>query len=249
MAHLGRFVEQALMPPSLHHAGVVLVPSRATFEDVSHYYPFAKDKIRITPLAPAIAPLPEQDLRDEPPYALFVGTIEPRKNLARVIEAFSMVVQETGCPHQLLIAGNSGWKNKTIMKQMQVAEAGGKIRYLGRVSDSHLAQLYGGSQFLLAPSLYEGFGLQIVEAMSFGKPVITSNVSSMPEVAGEGAILVDPCSVAEIAGAIRLLVQDEATRADLGARAARHARNFTWEQTATQTLLAIEEAVALRMQC
>ncbi len=117
-----------------------------------------------------------------------------------------------------------------------------QVEYVGSADDNELSALYAGCNFLLFPSLYEGFGLPIIEALSFGKPVITSNVSSMPEVAGEAALLVDPQSVDDIAEAIKRLITDRALYDTLAAKAIPQAAKFSWDRAAQQTLEIIERA-------
>jgi glycosyltransferase involved in cell wall biosynthesis len=161
-------------------------------------------------------------------YLLAVGTLEPRKNLKRVIEAFSKV-QSAKCKVQsLVIAGKFGWGNQQSA-----------IKFLGYVLQEDLPGLYAGAEAFVYPSLYEGFGLPILEAMACGCPVVTSNVSSMPEVAGEAAVLVNPEEVNDIARGIQETLEN---REELIEKGKARAQEFSWEKTARETLKVYQEA-------
>jgi glycosyltransferase involved in cell wall biosynthesis len=167
------------------------------------------------------------------PYLLAVSTLQPRKNLARLVEAFRLL-DHPGL--SLVIAGKSGWCAEPL-----VGSAGGDVYLMGYVASSHLPSLYNGAEALVLPSLYEGFGMWVLEAMACGCPVVTSNSSSLPEVAGDAAVLVDPLDVAAIRdGIVRVMAPAERDR--LVAVGRRRASGFTWERTAQQTLALIEEA-------
>lgn len=243
MARFAPLLERLLMPASLRRARAVITPSEATARDVVDYDPALADRIHVVPLASALI---RSDATAAPrvagPYMLFVGTLEPRKNLARTLNAFERLVAESSIPHRLVIAGGSGWKSETLHERLRGAPTGGRTDYLGEVSDEELSALYEHCDFVVAPSLYEGFGLQILEAFSFGKPVISANVSSMPEVTGDAGLLVDPEDEDSIADAIRRLCRDRDLRDRLAARAGSRGRNYSWERTAAATLAIFESA-------
>jgi len=160
-------------------------------------------------------------------YILAVGTLEPRKNLKRVIEAFSLL---TGfVPVTLVIAGKFGWGED--IEKLKIKNE--KLKILGLVSQEDLPSLYSGAQVFVYPSLYEGFGLPILEAMASGCPVVTSNVSSMPEVAGEAAVLVDPENVEDIARGTKEAID---RRDKLIKKGFERVKEFSWEKTARETL-------------
>ena len=164
-------------------------------------------------------------------YLLAVGTLEPRKNLKRVIEAFK-IVQSAKCKAQsLVIAGKFGWGNQQSA-----------IKFLGYVPQEDLPALYSGAQVFVYPSLYEGFGLPILEAMACGCPVVTSNVSSMPEIAGEAAVLVNPEKVEDIARGIKEVIGDKEIRDKLVKKGIERAKQFSWEKTARETIKIYQEA-------
>jgi glycosyltransferase involved in cell wall biosynthesis len=160
-------------------------------------------------------------------YILAVGTREPRKNLQRVLEALNILVSQYPSI-SLVVAGKFGWGQEISNFQL-----------LGYVPKEDLACLYAGAEVFVYPSLYEGFGLPILEAMSSGCPVVTSNVSSMPEVAGEAAVLVNPKSVKEIAGGIKRAMKE---RTELIKKGFARVKEFSWEKTARETLGVYQEA-------
>lgn len=240
MTALGRALDRLLMPPSLGKADAIIAVSRATREDLLEHQPALKSKISVIPEAaftPAKVPPPRRGA-----YALCVSTFEPRKNLRTVLRAYAELLAQGVTSHRLVLAGNPGWKQ----------DIGGEIAELGLASHVTLAQsasqqalekLYADCDFLVHAALYEGFGLPILEAMTFGKPVITSNISSMPEVAGDAALLVDPTSVKGICSAMRQLIEDGSLYESLAARARPQAARFSWDEAAAATLKVIEGAV------
>ena len=172
-----------------------------------------------------------------PRYFLFVSTIEPRKNLDALLDAWKALPSSVSKENSLVIAGMEGWRAEATMRRIDEAvKADSAIRRLGYVPGADLPALMGGAQALIYPSLYEGFGFPIVEAMATGCPVITSNVSSLPEIAGDAALLVDPRSVSEIAAAIQKIAESETLRSQLGAAGKAQASRYTWEAAAEQSL-------------
>lgn len=163
-------------------------------------------------------------------YILYVGQIQPRKNLARLIEAFEALQLND---LNLVIAGGYGWLQKPILKRIESSPAKEKIKLLGRVADEKLPQLYSQAEVFVLPSLYEGFGMPVLEAMACGTPVVTSNVSSLPEVAGNAAVLVDPNSAENISQGIKKAIAD---KEKLRVAGLQHAVDFDWDETARQTL-------------
>lgn len=177
------------------------------------------------------------------PYLLYVGTVQPRKNLARLIEAFARATAGGDGPRPLLaIAGRRGWLTDTIERRAMELGVAGRVRFLGYLPEIDLAPLLSGALAFLFPSLYEGFGMPVLEAMACGAPVLTSTTSALPEVAGDAALLVDPADTAAIAAGITRLVDDGALRAELRARGLERAARFTWERCAHATLAVLLEA-------
>jgi glycosyltransferase involved in cell wall biosynthesis len=180
-----------------------------------------------------------------PPYLLFLGTIEPRKNVPRLIHAFNHIAADFP-DLRLVLAGKLGWQAEAFNDALSTSPFRERIQHLGYVSDEQRQTLLSRAEILVYPSLYEGFGLPILEAMALSIPVITSNVSSLPEVAGDTALLVDPSSVPELEDALRSLLTNPALAKKLGDAGQQRARNFTWTQTAATTYDAYRAAAAAR---
>jgi glycosyltransferase involved in cell wall biosynthesis len=161
------------------------------------------------------------------PYVLYVGTIEPRKNLDVLLDAWKLVHAD----FELVIAGPQGWGSEQTLARIRQ-----EATYLGYVPEADLPGLVAGAAVFVYPSLYEGFGFPVVQAMAAGVPVITSNTSCLPEIAGDAAVLVDPRSPSEIASALTRLLDSEPTRAQFGARGRERAGMFRWETCAARTL-------------
>jgi len=179
-------------------------------------------------------------------YLLFVGTIQPRKNLVRLIQAFSTLKPQR-LALSLVIAGQRGWLFEEIYGAPQRFGVEERVKFLGYVPTDDLVMLLNGAKAFVFPSLYEGFGLVVLEALSCGCPVVTSNLSSLPEVVGGAGILVDPYSVEDIARGINKVLQlDEAQRHNLIERGLKQAQKFTWEKTARETIEVWEKVVNSR---
>ena len=164
------------------------------------------------------------------PFVLATGKISPRKNILGVMEA--MAGLRATLPHHLVIAGGDGWAVADVYAAIKRLGLEGRIHFPGFVSDAELATLYAEAAVYVHPSFYEGFGLTVLEAMAAGTPVIAADRSSLPEVAGEAALLVDPADVDALAQAILRLSTDEALTANLRARGHARAATFTWEAAA-----------------
>lgn len=167
-------------------------------------------------------------------YYLFIGTVQPRKNLERVIRAVSYTKAN------LVIAGQKGWLSDEIYKLPKKLGIENRVKFLGYVPDEKLPKLYSGAIALVFPSLFEGFGLPILEAQACGCPVITSNVSSMPEIAGKGAILVNPYSVDDIKNAMLKLSMNHELKTKLTKLGLENIKRFSWEKCARETLEVLE---------
>ncbi len=237
MVRLGRMIEQLLMPKSLRKAQGVIAVSRATAQDIIAFYPDVAQKIVVIPGATSLQEIaPGSDELPTQPYMLFVGTMEPRKNLNAVLDAYRLLLDSGVTTHRLVIAGNLGWKNEETHLKLEREPLTTYVDLSGKVPDEHLVALYRGADFVVAPSLYEGFGLVVLEAMGFGKPVITANTSSLPEVAGDAALLVDPTSIQDIEIAMRALIENRDLHAQLSRDGVERARDFSWERAAEDTL-------------
>ncbi len=167
-------------------------------------------------------------------YILFVGTIEPRKNIGTLMDAYAQLPQTLREEFDLVVAGPAGWGDPATLRRLQAGEAG--VRYLGYVPEQDLPRLTAAATIFVYPSLYEGFGLPLGQAMAAGVPCITSNVSSLPEVAGDAALLVDPRSPAELSASIQRLLLSPELRSTLGRNGIVRAQRYTWENAARESL-------------
>ena len=172
-------------------------------------------------------------------YILFVGTIQPRKNLVRLMEAFSLLKRQAA-DLQLVIAGKKGWLYEAIFRRVEELGLEGQVVFTGYVAEEDLPALFSGARLFVFPSLYEGFGLPVLEAMACGVPVVCSNASSLSEVAGDAALLFDPLDVEGMAAAMERVLGDERLRAELVERGLKRAREFSWERCARETLAVLE---------
>lgn len=196
------------------------------------------EKICVVPCAPSFGTdiVPFQKLSERygitSPYLLYVGTIEPRKNLVRLIRAFERLKREAGIRHQLVLAGGNGWNNEEIYRTAAESPYARDILFTGFVSAAEKNALYKNAAAFVFPTLYEGFGIPPLEAMHFGCPVVTSNAASLPEVVGNAAHLVDPLSEISIAEGIFQLLSDKSYCAALTANGYVQEKKYTWESSA-----------------
>jgi glycosyltransferase involved in cell wall biosynthesis len=178
-------------------------------------------------------------------FILFVGTIEPRKNLSRLVLAFAAMCEKH--PGLLLaIAGMSGWMYDSLMETIRNLDLQSRVIFTGFVPEDEKPFLISAAKVFAYPSLYEGFGIPVLEALACGIPTVTSNVSSLPEVAGDAALTIDPYSVAELSSALEKLVSDEPLRDQLAREGLRQASKFTWTKTAIMTREAYNDALTRR---
>ena len=178
------------------------------------------------------------------PYLLYVGTIQPRKNLLRLIDAWAAYLSSSPATTAILvIAGKSGWLTEQIERRAAGLGIADRVHYTGYVADGDLPVLLSGAIAYLLPSLYEGFGLPVLEAQACGTPVLTSTTSSLPEVAGDAAVLVDPMDTAAIRDGIARLIEDSELREGLRARGLARVAGWGWEHTARRTLAVLESAL------
>lgn len=231
----------------------VIVPSRATAEDLHAAYGTPWERIVVVPHGyhPRFRPLPPDQvaagldrLGIARPYILAVGTLQPRKNLARVVAAFTrLVTARPDLPHRLVLVGRRGWLADPLFTALRNPAAPNldRLRITGYLPDDDLPIVYNGAAALAFPSLYEGFGLPALEAMACGTPVLTSNTSSLAEVAGNAALTVDPLDATAIASGIARLIDDAGLRADLRERGLARASEFDWRRSAARTLAVLEE--------
>jgi glycosyltransferase involved in cell wall biosynthesis len=175
------------------------------------------------------------------PYVLYVGTVEPRKNLAALLDAWEGLAASVREAFDLVVAGPEGWRSGATMARLREPPSG--VRYLGYVPEADLPAITAGATAFIYPSLYEGFGFPVAQAMAAGVPVITSNVSSLPEITGGGAALIDPRSLAEIRAALERLLTSPSERARLAAAGRIQAQRFRWDAAARQSLAVFEKVL------
>jgi glycosyltransferase involved in cell wall biosynthesis len=176
-------------------------------------------------------------------YVLAVGLLQPRKNLARLLEAFELIVP--GHPDlQLVVVGARGWGNEPLHERLQTPQLCERVALCGSVPPEDLRALYSAAEMLVYPSLYEGFGLPPLEAMSCGTPVVASKATAVPEVVGDAGLLVDPLDPQDIAAAMGRILEDTPLAADLAQRGLARAGLFSWRATARRYLEVFHEVAA-----
>jgi glycosyltransferase involved in cell wall biosynthesis len=248
------WIERATIRPAIRRARRLVCNSRSTEADLVRLFPraagrtavipFAADRSFHEPGAPdRLASVARRHGVEPGRYVMATGTLEPRKNLTRLIRAHAALPTELRRDHPLLIAGPRGWEEREILS----AVAGGDgVRLAGYVPDEDLAALYAACAVFCYPSLYEGFGLPVLEAMAAGAPVVTSQVSSLPEVGGDAVVYVDPEDEAAIGAALQRLLASPAERAELAERGRHRAAEFSWERTTRAVLGELERAAEPR---
>lgn len=222
-------------------ADALVAISEHTAADLIQHTAVDRSRVHVTPLAATLPratadPAPVVDRLGIPrPYLLFVGTLEPRKNIVRLVRAYRRAAARSGMPHALVLTGPAGWGMKQLERELAVPAAG-RVVITGRATEEDLDALYRAAAGFVYPSLYEGFGLPVLEAMARGVPTIISTASSLPEVAGDAALAVDPRSVEGLAEAIERLATDDREAGRLAAAGLARAKEFSWERTARATL-------------
>jgi glycosyltransferase involved in cell wall biosynthesis len=233
------------IPLTARRAGAIIAVSRTTKEDIVRILGVPAEKVHVIHEAPAASfrPIERASARQllgskwaaPERFVLYVGTIEPRKNLVRLLEAFAQLWQGGAMQHRLVLVGQRGWKEEPVFQSIERLGLQDAVLFLGYVPHEILVALYNLADALIFPSLYEGFGLPVVEAMACGTPVITSRNGSLAEVSGEAAEFIEPTSVESIATALRDLLNDPARREELRQCGLAHAAQYSWESTAKQT--------------
>ncbi len=228
----------------------ILADSEATRQDLAHHY--AVDPAKVTVVYPGydsqrFRPVTARESLTHVrqrygingPYVLFLGTLQPRKNLVRLVEAFAQI--ENGNA-RLVIAGQRGWMTDELFQRVGSLGLTGRVLFPGYVESEDVPALLSGATLFAFPSLYEGFGLPVIEAMACGTPTVCSNAASLPEVAGDAALLVEPRDTAALAQALRRLLDNETLRRDLSDRGLERARRFSWESCARRVAEVLTEA-------
>ncbi len=245
-AYLNRVV-----PYAVRRADHIIAVSQSTADDLVELLGVAPKKISVIHLGvdPSVGRVDDPDTLSAAearyglrrPFALAVGTIEPRKNFARLIEAFALARKAPGGPAQLVIAGRKGWLYDDVFETVERLGLHDDVRFLDYVADTDLSTLYSLASVVAMPSLYEGFGIPVVEAMACGTPVVASSAGSLPEIVGSAGLLAAPEDVDALADALTRAVSDQALRSQLVARGYERVGAFDWDVAARQHVAVYHE--------
>ena len=222
---------------SMERSDRVLTISEFSKQEITELLGFPSEKISVIPCAPAFSETTASAEKTfskfgiQQPYILYVGTLEPRKNLVRLLKAFALL-KEQGFPHQLVLAGGKGWNSEAFDQALAASPVGASVRLTGYVSDEEKNTLYREANLFVFPSLYEGFGIPPLEAMHWNCPVVCSDAASLPEVCGDAAEYVNPVDVKSIANGIYRGLTDEARRTELVRAGKTRENRYTWETSA-----------------
>ena len=247
---LNRWFLQNAMPYFLRRADAIVAVSEWTKRDAMRLYNLPSEKITVIYEAADPALRPESDPKriaevraryaNNQPFLFLVSVIEPRKNIRALVDALR-VLRERGFPHRLLVAGRKGWLYQDTFDHVRQIGMASQVDFLDHVPDADLPALFAACDAFVFPSLYEGFGLPPLEAMACGAPVVCSNVSSLPEVVGDAALLVSPRDIGGIANAVECVITDRALCDELRERGLARAAQFSWERAAHETLAVYEQ--------
>lgn len=245
-------LNRPLMHVAIRQAASIVTVSESARRDLQRFHGIPSDRVSVVHEAasPAFRPITDrarlEDVRARyglpQRFMLYVGTIEPRKNLMRLMTAFA-AARRAGIPHHLVCVGPYGWSSNDLSHHIQTLGIERVVHFTGYLPFEHLPAVYNLGDFFVFPSLYEGFGLPVVEAMASGLPVLTSKTSSLGEIAADAALTIDPLDTDAMVEAIRQLATDRGLRSDRAERSLRRSRDFSWTQTAKE-MLAVYHRVA-----
>jgi glycosyltransferase involved in cell wall biosynthesis len=241
------------LPKTAQSAHAIIAGSQNTKKDILKFLNIPDNKVKVIyhGVDKQFRPINDKELLDvikkkyDLPrrFILYIGAIQPRKNISGIIRAYGVLRKDPSFEHHLVMAGGVGWKNKDIYRLVEELGLKNQIKFLSYIEDTDLPAIYNLSEAFVFPSFYEGFGFPVLEAMACGVPVVTSNVSSLPEIGGDAVVYVNPHSVEEIADAVRMALSDEALRNRCTLKGLERARLFTWEKCGNETLKTFEEAL------
>ena len=247
-------LNRPLMHVAIRQASSIVTVSNSARRDLLRLHGVAPDRVSVVHEAasPVFRPIKDRDRLDDVRarynlprrFMLYVGTIEPRKNLARLMEAFA-AARRGGIPHHLVCVGPYGWSSRDLSGRIARLGIQDAVHFTGYVPFDHLPSIYNLGEFFAFPSLYEGFGLPVVEAMACGIPVLTSSTSSLGEIAGDAAVTIDPTDTEAMTAAIVAFATDAELRRDRSERGLQRARSFSWQQTARQMLAVYHRAAGV----
>lgn len=236
---LDTLIYKRWLPFALRRMTGILTVSHASKADIIKYMHSPAEKIHVIhggvdesyqPAEAADIERVREKYNLPTPYLLYVGSVEERKNLKRILEAY-VTLKQNGLPQQMVIVGPQKWKYHEIMEAVNANNVADTVHFTGYVEDEDLPIIYSGADVFVYPSLYEGFGLPPLEAMAAGVPVITSNVSSLPEVVGDAGMAIDPYDVGALADAMQQLLTDEGLRATFREKGLERAKSFSWQRS------------------
>lgn len=246
-----RYLKQELLRTA-RFATLIIADSQNTKMDILKFLNVPEDKVKVIYIGidktfrPVTDPIILEATRKKyhlpGKFILYLGAIQPRKNIAGLIRAYHLLCQDPNFKYRLVVAGGIGWKNRDINQLVFELGLKDRIRFTGYISSSDLPILYNLAEAFIYPSFYEGFGLPVLEAMACGTPVVTSNVSSLPEVGGNAVVSINPRSVDELANEIRRILSDKELRSRCITKGLERAKIFSWEKCALETLKALNEA-------
>lgn len=243
-SYLSKFLKE--MPRIVELSDSIITVSECSKKDILRFFPIDEDKVFVTPLAADSKYKPlnktecqetlREDYNIDKPFILYIGGFSPRKNVSSLIVAFSKVHKNLDREHDLVIVGANKDEGGFLKKLISDLNIESNIKFTGFVPEYLLPVFYNACEVFAYPSLYEGFGLPPLEAMSCGTPVIASNISSIPEVVGDGGILIDPFNMKNLMYSLEALLNDEGIRNELSSKALKRASNFSWEKTSEKTI-------------
>jgi len=246
VAGRGRWLKNALFKKTAHWADHIITISDYAADAIQEHFAVPASRISVTPLGvdencfkrvseeQKLAVLSRYNLPSN--YFVFIGTLQPRKNIERLLDAFLQLPEQLQQQHPLVIVGREGWSSEALVQRLRGLALSHKVYWLDYVPFEDKYALLQASLAMVFPSLYEGFGLPVLEAFASNTPVISSNLTSLPEVAADAAILINPYVVDDIAQAMETVAQDEALRQDLQQKGAERVKQFSWEMTAQKTM-------------
>jgi glycosyltransferase involved in cell wall biosynthesis len=249
-AKLENLIYKYWLPKIVPKLDKVITISHHSKKDICEYLTMPESKISVTQLATdaRFRPLPDKIVTPvlsqhhlEEPYILYVGSIEPRKNLVRLLKAFAQTNKKLPQFKLVIVGARNYWKSSPVAETVKEFSLQDQVVFTGYIPDEDLPAIYNGAYLFCFPSLYEGFGLPVLEAMACGTPVITSNTSSLPEVAGDAALLVDPYQVEDIATGMENVLENPSLTLELKTKGLERAKQFTWEKTARETIKVYQE--------
>lgn len=246
---------RTVTPSSARRADAILTISESSKQDIVRALGVSRERVHVIPLAcnqqfrrlSECEPGQSKTLQRygiRRPFWLTVSQISPRKNLAHLVRVYARLHRERQIPHQLVLVGKNGWLCEEVYATVRREEVQAEVIFTGGVPDADLVALYNAAELFVYPSLYEGFGLPVLEAMACGTPVAVSNSSSLPEVVGEAGVLVSPKDEQELAEALWRLAGDPAWRAELSQRGLAQAAQFSWERSAHRILEVFRQVTA-----